>query len=320
MPIRGLTDRGSRRFPVIGKLRKGGERPADGKRPGKELPYWRFTSDGPEIEAAFAAIYGQQPEELQVYLAYRALDDSWSTWKEAWTAGALQHRCDGETCTIWLDRSTYRHDPIPCPGGCKEVGRLNLVLPELLRAGYAGVVTMETHSKHDLLSIQGCLEAVVDARGEDDVRRIAFLLRRVEEEVSSPDDKGGRVRRKHWLVKLEPAADWVRGQLVAAQERLMIADDEYEDQDEIVVDAETGEVLDWSVLETDRWWPTFIQKASDTLGVNGAQIKTWLMDEPDYCRPYHAELGKVAKAYLQLCLDDAIGEELQQDAQQPEPF
>lgn len=256
MPIRGLTDRRAPAFPRLGKLRKGAPKPEDGKRPGRELPHWRFVpANGyPELLDAFERRYGEKPTELDVYLPYGDIEANFATWKEAWSAGGLQHRCDGETCTAWLQEDgTYSQEPIPCPGGCKEVGRLTVILTGLFREGYIGYVTMETHSLNDLMSIMSSLQATVEARGTEDLRGIGFCLRRVQREISTPTTSGKRARRKKWLVELVPAQRWVLAQLEAAQRRAMpelaagdVDDDDGEDWDDeevITVDPTTGAIV-----------------------------------------------------------------------------
>jgi hypothetical protein len=224
MPIKGLTDRDSiqPRFPRIGKLRKGDEKVSD-RKPGAELNYWRFTSDRDGAVEAFAAVFGSQPQRVQVYLPYAGVEENFQTWKEEWGAGSLKHRCDGETCTIWLgEDGRYHQEPKPCPGGCKEVGRLELIIPELFQAGHVGTVTMETHSLNDLISITETLMKTAELRGDNPLglRGILFNLRRVPEQISVPGfgaNAGKRQRVEKWLVKIEPAVDWVQAQMALAR-------------------------------------------------------------------------------------------------------
>jgi len=216
-----VTDTARPSFPSLGKLRKGG--PKGEKRPGEELDHWRFTSDNPAIVQAFHNYYGPEPREIDVLLPYALIEDNFSSWKEHWVAGGLQHRCDGETCTIWLtDEGKYSDKPVPCPGQCKEVGRLALILPPLIRAGFVGYVTLETHSINDIIAIQSALLATKEHRGHEDMRGILFVLRRVEEAISTPGANGRRVRRKKWMVRLEPAAEWVRGQIAMVRQKAML--------------------------------------------------------------------------------------------------
>jgi len=229
--IKGLTDSVFPAFPRLGKLRKGS--PQENGRFGKELSWFRFTSDRPEVVEAFTGVYGPQPALLNVYLPYASLADNFQAWQEEWSAGGLVHRCDGEVMTLWrTSDGKYSSHPKPCPyaghpeqrtkkePGCRAVGRLTVVIPELIRAGYVGYVTLETHSLHDLMGIQATLLATVEARQGNTLglRGIPFVLRRAQEEISTPTENGGRARRKKWLVKLEPAADWVALQLEAARQ------------------------------------------------------------------------------------------------------
>ncbi len=58
MTIVGLTDDVAPRFPRLGKLRKGDEKPENGKAPGKDTDHFRFDSPDEKIAQAFIAAYG----------------------------------------------------------------------------------------------------------------------------------------------------------------------------------------------------------------------------------------------------------------------
>jgi hypothetical protein len=247
MPIRGLTDDVAPRLPSLGKLRKGAEKPQNG--PGKDLSYFRFTGNKPEIEQAFEAAYGTAPGSLTVFLPYATADENFETWQEEWAAGGLVHRCDGQVMQIWREGAGFTRGAKPCPyftgekqriknraPGCDEIGRLVVVLPELIRAGYVGYVTLETHSKNDMLNIIGALRDAESHAGDRGLAGIPFTLYRREEAISTPTDEGGRVTRKKWLVFIEPSAQWVsvRMQIAHAQALSLPVGD--------VVDAVTGEI------------------------------------------------------------------------------
>jgi hypothetical protein len=264
MPIIGLTDNVTPRFPTLGKLRKGApseeRQNAQGKKfqsYGKDLEYFRFTSENPEVQKKFVELYGEKPAALHVYLPYATVNENFATWKELWKSGGLQHRCDGQTMTIWLaPDGKYHSEPKPCPyfgkiqseeekrkdPPCKEVGRLSLILPLLWRAGFIGFVTLETHSKHDLISIASSLQAVMEAPGNaSGLSGVEFVLRRAPETISTPGDGGQRVRRQKWLVKIEPAVRWAQLQLEAAQRAAnTLAIEAPKGQ---VIDGKTGEIL-----------------------------------------------------------------------------
>jgi len=254
MSIKGITDTVTPAFPRIGKLRKGAERTeADLKanRPGKELDHWRFTSDNPDVEAAFIAAYGQEPREVDVYLPSAKLEANFETWQEKRTT-VLQHRGDGETCVLWLTQNgTYSHKPIHCPGGCSPVGRLSVILPVLLHAGYVGHVVMETHSINDILGIQATLLKAIADRGVEDLRGIGFVLRRVQQEIGTPGAGGKRIRRKKWLVKLEPAAEWVMAQMASVQRFALGSPDE---DDEVAESVEATEVAEAEIVKEKPWF------------------------------------------------------------------
>lgn len=251
MPIVGLTDVVTPRLPSLGKLHKGGEKPERG--PGKDLEWFRFAGVKPELTAAFEALYGATPGLLTVYLPFATADENFATWQEEWAAGGLVHRCDGRTMQLWrTEKGTISREPRPCPyfagakqrtkqaPGCDEVGRLQFLLPDMVKAGHVGTVTLETHSKHDMLNILGVLKDA-EARGRD-LRGIPFTLYRRQEEVSTPGEGGQRVTRKKWLVFIEPAAAWVQVRMAIAHANAMSlpAGD--------VVDGETGEIIEQAQL------------------------------------------------------------------------
>ena len=103
MPIKSLQNATAPALPRLGKLRKGGQKPARGL--GQDLTYFRFTAEdgNPEVEAAFREIYGDEPAMLRVYLPYADVASNFESWMEQWGGGErLLHRCDGEYCVKWL--------------------------------------------------------------------------------------------------------------------------------------------------------------------------------------------------------------------------
>lgn len=237
MAIRGLTT-GKARFPTIGKLRKGSA--AQGGI-GKDLPYFRFTAtdtdqkNASDIEAAFVRAYGEKPTRLEVFLPYPEVDENFAAWNEEWSAKGLVHRCDGEVMDQWLDGDKYSRVPKPCPyftgekartkkDTCKPVGRLTVMLPDLIRAGYVGYVTMETHSKHDIITIHNSLTAAREAAGNrpDGIKNIPFYLQRYQASVTMPTEDGGRRKVSKWLCKIEPVPQWVSLQIAAASKATML--------------------------------------------------------------------------------------------------
>ena len=210
MPIIGMTDKEAR-LPGIGQLRKGS--PKGQNRPGRDLDYFRFTSDDQEALEAFAANYPSQPRQLRVLLPYQTGDENMQSWKESWTAGALQHRCDGQTTTLLLTRAgDYDTEPHPCPGDCKQVGRLTVILPEL---GRLATVTVLTTSIHDIINLTSQLRSYDLIR--DDLRGVPFILQRKPKMVSVPLPDNKRTRLEKWLLSIEIAPDYVQKHLAQVE-------------------------------------------------------------------------------------------------------
>ena len=225
--IKGLTDRGAS-FPQIGTLRKGAPK-VDEKRPGQDLKHFRFDSDDADAAERFRTVYGDEPTSIRVFLPFRTAAENFEAWQEHWTAGALQHRCDGEMCVLWLTpRNTYSQEAKPCPhrdapkderNRCKPTGRLKVIIPELRRLAY---VTVLTSSLHDIMGLTGQLEAIESMRG--DLRGIPMILRRQPREISTPSGTDGKRRRlEKWLLSIEAAPTWVDLQLQAQEQAALPA-------------------------------------------------------------------------------------------------
>ena len=254
MPIKGMTDRGAS-FPRLGELRKGGVKPATGNKPGPDLKHFRFTSKNDDALQKFHAIYGKEPTAVNVFLPFSTTDENFEAWREQWVAGGLVHRCDGETAVIWRDGSGYSQEPKPCPGGCKQVGRLKVIIPELERLAYVVALTTSTH---DIIELHANISAIEAMRG--DLRGIPFILSRVPRMISTPSGKPGkRARREKWLLHIEAAPDWVQAQLsTMAQQALpgqsspVVIPANVDAPDEI--DTETGEYVETEPVD-DTGYP-----------------------------------------------------------------
>ena len=231
--LEGSTDEVEARFPRLGKIRKGGEKTSSGF--GPDLDHFRFVPDQgrPEIGEVFEEVFGKEPRAINVYIPYATPEEAFPTWAEIWGKTGLVHRCDGVHMTVWQEGGKYQRGTKPCPGGHKNndylqdaVGRLHMVIPELIEAGYVGYVTLETHSKNDIVGILSTLHAVYEARKSNELglRGVMFTLRRAKESISTPGfgkQAGARSRVDKWLVRLEPAADWMRLQIEMAHASAM---------------------------------------------------------------------------------------------------
>lgn len=293
MPIIGLTDRGAS-FPQIGILRKGAPKTknAQGKEiVGKDLKHFRLDTTVDGVAQAFEAVYGKEPVSVRVFLPYQTPAANLDAWREEYGAGSLIHRCDGEMMAIWrTPDGKYSQEHKPCPymngtkqrtskePGCKPVGRLKVIVPELQRLAY---LTVQTTSIHDIIELTGNLDAAFALR--QDLRGIPFILRRAPRMISMPGEEGKRVRREKWLLFLEPAPDWVQLQITAmSHAALPIIEGEYHAlpaperlalPSGSTVDLETGEVFDDEEDDEET-----IEPEKDELPAKQpADLKLWLM-------------------------------------------
>lgn len=213
MPIKSLTTRQAR-FPLLGKIRKGGEKKENPKRPGTlisgdDLEHFRIDSDIEGINEKFTAIYGKEPKQLDCLLPFPYTDQVFPCWMEEWGATGLVSRCDEERQVIYQQAGKMiATNPIPCkrqqnPDGsysgckCKQVGRLQVVLPKLGELGYFEV---ETHSKWDIIGLTEQLLAIETSAGS--LIGIPFLLERGSRELSYPLPDGKRGRKTFSLLSI----------------------------------------------------------------------------------------------------------------------
>lgn len=224
MPIRGLTDREEGAFPQIGVIRKGA--PKQQNAPGKDLPYFRVEFDDKEIEAAqdFVSRFTNAPTDITIMLPFNEIDRCWEAWRETYVAGAMIHRCDGEYVRYAINAKTGEKlvlnglsladgRPVACkgkPDGCKPVGRLRVIIPELQRLAYLVVITT---SIHDIINISNQLKAIAQMTNGR-IAGIPLVLRRRPKKISTPSGENGkRARREKWLISIEADPEWVRAQL-----------------------------------------------------------------------------------------------------------
>ena len=248
MPIKGLTDRGLA-FPQIGNIRKGGKKiQATDKATGKprfndrgepvmiqgpDLQYFRMDFDERETEAIekFNALYPNgQPTSINIILPFDDIERVWNPWREAYTAGALIHRCDGEYVNYAINPATGERvvmnwanaqgERVKCniqnavnkQQRCKPTGRLTVIVPELERLAY---LVVHTTSIHDIGNISDQLAAIREMNGGH-IAGIPLILRRRPVEISTPSSENGkRARREKWLISIEADPQWVSAKIGA---------------------------------------------------------------------------------------------------------
>lgn len=230
MPIKGLTDRGVA-FPQIGSIRKGAKK--EPNNPGADLPYFRMDFDEREISAIekFNALYPDgKPTDIVIILPFDDIDRVWHAWREAYTAGALQHRCDGEHVNYAINPQTgeivikdwhnaagemvkcERKDLADKTKRCKPTGRLHVIIPQLERLAY---LVVHTTSIWDIARISEQLAAIREMNGGH-IAGIPLVLRRRPSKISTPSGENGkRARRVKNLISIEADPEWVAAKLSA---------------------------------------------------------------------------------------------------------
>lgn len=224
MPIVGLTDRAAE-FPQIGSVRLGAPKPENGNRPGADLKHFRVEFDESETEslAAFTNAYGTKPVELNVLLPFNEIERNFDAYYEAYVAGGLVYRSDGETVLYEIDpktgtklvtngepRKPHRAN-VP---GMKATGRLKVIVPELGRAAFLVVHTTSVHNIANLSKQLAALQYINGGR----LAGIPLKLRRRPVKISTPTPDGKRARREKWLLSIEADPTWVQRSLSAMQQ------------------------------------------------------------------------------------------------------
>jgi hypothetical protein len=286
MPIKGLTDRGVA-FPQIGNIRKGAKK--EPTKPGADLSYFRVEFDERETKAIakFNQLYPDgKPTAMTILLPFDQIERVWNPWREAYVAGALLHRCDGEFVNYAINPQTgevivkngldLNGQPVKCTlqndpdkrKRCKPTGRLHVIVPELERLAY---LVVHTTSTHDIGKISDQLAAIKEINGGHIVG-IPLILRRRPEKISTPTGENGkRERRVKSLISIEADPEWVSLKIGALRFAAMpqlqqiaapdagpsledlsgydVEPDEDEVSDEPIIEGETtGNGTDWQAL------------------------------------------------------------------------
>jgi hypothetical protein len=232
MPIKGLSDRGES-FPQIGTIRKGAKKTDSA--PGKDLTYFRVELDEREEDARnkILDIYGAEPQEIRIVFPFAEVWRCFDSWLEAYTAGRMVARSDGEKFIYKLNAQTnavevlngepfvpYKNEPVGYytdregrqqPIMCRPVGRLKVVIPELHRLVYFVVLT---GSKHDIGNISAQLEAL-SRINNGSIMGVPMVLKRRPKPISCPKPDGTRARYIKWMLSIEADPRWVEAKMLA---------------------------------------------------------------------------------------------------------
>jgi len=247
MPIKRLMQNASPQMPLIGRLRKGA--PKGTNKPGKDLSYFRFTSEhgDAKCEAMFKEVYGPEPQSIKVMLPYPGVDSNFDAWLELYKGKQLISRGDGETEFGWRDDAgnwcTGERPMTVVEGqnGHRKAGRLQVVLPDLARAGYMGLVQVQTSSSTDISTIYSRLLSYWE-QSRGNLQGILFNLVRYQKAIRNPRDN--KMYNK-WLIDIIIDAEWSRMQLEAQRQQAYgLLQPSSPPAVPMLVDGATGEVMD----------------------------------------------------------------------------
>ena len=195
-------------------------------------------------------------------------------WLEAYTAGRMVARSDGERFTYLIDTDTGEilvrngKPDAPYTDGqtvgkdskgkavyCRPVGRLKVIVPELARAAF---LTVNTTSVHDIHNISSQLEAFKELNNGV-IKGVPLVLRRRPKSISTPRKDGSRVRMEKYLLSIEADPTWVKAKLAEVKHLslpdvypLLPGEDESVIESEFVDDGEEGEFLPEAVDSSDE--------------------------------------------------------------------
>ncbi len=239
MPI---TVKNSVQFPEIGQIRKGGvmtkSQDPSQTRPGKDLnEKFRvlfFPGNETSAEKFIAANPGEGlfPTRIKAMLPFQRLDDCWVVYNEAYSAGRMLARADGEKYITLRDGQTGEYiisngapykpftvgDVVSYTGAngkrqnikIKPVGKLYLFLPVLDRAVY---MTLKTTSFYDALNIQGqlnAIESIAAGLNRGSVQGINIWIYRRPQMITWNKPDGSAVRVEKWLINIEIDVEWMK--------------------------------------------------------------------------------------------------------------
>lgn len=231
MPI--VTLKNKLALPEIGFVRKGAPKNEKGQL-GRDLgAAFRvgFFPGNEEAEAKFKGMYQSlNPKEVKIVLPFSDVDSNWDCWYEAYTAGRMIARADGEKFIRKVNMKTGAvevHDGLPYTPFNKDeplwdyinkkgekayiyarmVGRLKFVLPAL---GRPATMTLHTTSIYDVVHITEQLNAIneIARRCGASLAGCELILTRRFRDVTWVQDGGKAVRTPKSLVHIEANPEW----------------------------------------------------------------------------------------------------------------
>lgn len=316
-----VTIKDSAAFPDIGQLRKGMPKTEQGH-VGKDLKT-RFRIlffAGDENQRSRERFQQAHKDEIEVlkpsgdflierltiFLPFTDPFECFDSSYEAYTAGRMVARADGEKFLRWVDTKTgevkvNNAEPFTefTPGmivgsykdkngksvaiRAKATGRLRVVLPELARLAY---VTLHTTSIYDVVRITEQLKAIAWIAqflpGRHGVAGIPIVLSRRMTKVTWTQEDGSARRVEHGLINLEIDQAWVERMLVSLSETALPAGVQaalLPAGDETVLDIPAGDLAQAEEPEGGEESDIVDVQASDPAPETGAQDTTTINEQ-----------------------------------------
>jgi len=276
MPLGKLTDP-EPMFNLLGRLKKGAPKGAKGQ-VGKDLDYWRpvflKNKDRERIEERFKEVYGEQPKEINIRLAFDTISENWDANLECFKGGVMVAKCGmtEEKGYYWIYyRDPYTHEVLvrDClPVGengqlfiqkpidpeapiyeteknkyCMEpTGRLRVVIPEIamMDPPVVGWFEVTLKSPTDIRQVSGELKTI-SKRAQDSnspLYGIPMRLSRIEQDITKHIGDN-LTRGPSWMVHIELQGQWASQNLLYVEKQaLPLLEAE-------IVDEEEGTLEPW---------------------------------------------------------------------------
>lgn len=309
--------------------------------------------------ADFTALYGETPGDpehpIACFLGSMNPDISFMAFQEEWRGGRLvdayqgmPHRCDGEF--LWsFNKGTglYEKTEYACPYnqtfegwrerptdnngkslGCKPVGRLTLILPDLFQAGHNGYVRVLTNSLWDIANIAKIIAHLEQNFGV--TYGVPLYLRRIERPITYRDGNTIKKMTKS-LIDLYVDPEWQAARfaerfggkaLPPPPPEINVSSEVVITEDGQAVDKVTGEIVDDMVdvatandeaeREADPKLPMAIskvralQESAESLGISVGDLVQEPITSVVQATEIYKDVSKTVIAWAKANIEHAI--------------
>jgi len=201
MPINGLSNK--RRLPRAGVIRLGVKKTTIVHKGGRDVEVeYPDETDYFVCPELVQKIYGPEPKSLVVMFPVENEEVFFQQFYRRYGNGILLCKGDGVEAHCWdFDKGGLKKVDCPCnlleKGGCKPVGNLQFLLPEVEEV--AGVWQVNTSSKNSIIDLNSGIDFIRAVAGR--IAMIPLLLKR--EEIATLRVEGKELKKgRHYTMKL----------------------------------------------------------------------------------------------------------------------